>query len=63
MSDTPTLPVGVLLLADEHAPHGLRGVGEAPTLSSTPAVLSAIRVATGPALTKTPVRPERLTGT
>ncbi|WP_030622019.1 xanthine dehydrogenase family protein molybdopterin-binding subunit [Streptomyces sclerotialus] len=61
--DTPTIPVDVLELADEHAPYGLRGVGEAPTLSSTPAVLSAIRAATGLALTKTPVRPEHLTGT
>ncbi|MDQ0937291.1 xanthine dehydrogenase family protein molybdopterin-binding subunit [Streptomyces turgidiscabies] len=61
--DTPTIPVDVLELADDHAPYGLRGVGEAPTLSSTPAVLAAIRNATGLALTKTPVRPEHLTGT
>ncbi|NEA67366.1 molybdopterin cofactor-binding domain-containing protein [Streptomyces sp. SID12488] len=61
--DTPTIPVDVLELADEHAPYGLRGVGEAPTLSSTPAVLAAIRNATGLELTKTPVRPEHLTGT
>ncbi|MFD8123111.1 xanthine dehydrogenase family protein molybdopterin-binding subunit, partial [Streptomyces albidoflavus] len=43
--DTPTIPVDVLELADDHAPYGLRGVGEAPTLSSTPAVLAAIRAA------------------
>ncbi|MDX3451189.1 molybdopterin-dependent oxidoreductase [Streptomyces sp. ME02-8801-2C] len=61
--DTPTIPVDVLELADDHAPYGLRGVGEAPTLSSTPAVLAAIRNATGLELTKTPVRPEHLTGT
>ncbi|WP_329127336.1 molybdopterin-dependent oxidoreductase [Streptomyces caniferus] len=61
--DTPTIPVDVLELADEHAPYGLRGVGEAPTLSSTPAVLAAIRNATGLELNKTPVRPEHLTGT
>ncbi|WP_405534800.1 molybdopterin-dependent oxidoreductase [Streptomyces sp. NBC_00075] len=61
--DTPTIPVDVLELADAHAPYGLRGVGEAPTLSSTPAVLAAIRNATGLELTKTPVRPEHLTGT
>ncbi|GGQ01058.1 xanthine dehydrogenase family protein molybdopterin-binding subunit [Streptomyces roseolilacinus] len=61
--DTPTIPVDVLELADEHAPYGLRGVGEAPTLSSTPAVLAAIRNATGLALNRTPVRPEHLTGT
>ncbi|GGQ78992.1 xanthine dehydrogenase family protein molybdopterin-binding subunit [Streptomyces flaveolus] len=61
--DTPTIPVDVLELADDHAPYGLRGVGEAPTLSSTPAVLAAIRNATGLALDRTPVRPEHLTGT
>ncbi|MGA5438353.1 xanthine dehydrogenase family protein molybdopterin-binding subunit [Streptomyces griseoincarnatus] len=61
--DTPTIPVDVLELADDHAPYGLRGVGEAPTLSSTPAVLAAIRAATGLELDRTPVRPEHLTGT
>lgn len=61
--DTPTIPVDVLELADPNAPYGLRGVGEAPTLSSTPAVLAAIRAATGLELNKTPVRPEALTGT
>jgi CO/xanthine dehydrogenase Mo-binding subunit len=60
--DTPTIPVDVLELADEHAPYGLRGVGEAPTLSSTPAVLAAIRDATGLELNRTPVRPEHLIG-
>ncbi|MEW1866095.1 molybdopterin-dependent oxidoreductase [Streptomyces sp. NBC_00669] len=60
--DTPTIPVDVLELADDHAPYGLRGIGEAPTLSSTPAVLAAIRQATGLELNRTPVRPEHLTG-
>ncbi|GGQ03988.1 hypothetical protein GCM10010266_29390 [Streptomyces griseomycini] len=55
--------VDVLELADDHAPYGLRGVGEARTLSSTPAVLAAIRDATGLELNRTPVRPEHLTGT
>ncbi|GGV30170.1 molybdopterin cofactor-binding domain-containing protein [Streptomyces griseoflavus] len=61
--DTPTIPVDMLELADDHAPYGVRGVGEAPTLSSTPAVLAAVRDATGLALDRTPVRPEHLTGT
>ncbi|KUJ71037.1 xanthine dehydrogenase subunit D [Streptomyces albus subsp. albus] len=61
--DTPTIPVDVLELADENAPYGLRGIGEAPTLSSTPAVMAAIRQATGLALNRVPVRPEHLTGT
>ena len=48
--------------ADPHAPYGLRGVGEPPTISSTPAIVAAIRAATGLALTRVPVRPEHLTG-
>ncbi|MBM9506954.1 xanthine dehydrogenase subunit D [Streptomyces sp. KK5PA1] len=60
--DTPTIPVDILELADHHAPYGLRGAGEAPTLSATPAVLAAIRQATGRALNRVPVRPEHLTG-
>ncbi|MGX9919383.1 xanthine dehydrogenase subunit D [Streptomyces sp. NPDC002248] len=58
--DTPTIPLDILELADDHAPYGLRGIGEAPTLSSTPAILAAIRAATGRALDRTPVRPEHL---
>ncbi|GAA2098952.1 molybdopterin-dependent oxidoreductase [Streptomyces albiaxialis] len=58
--DTPTMPVDVLELADEHAPYGLRGAGEAPTLSSTPAVMAAVRAATGLALRRVPVRPEHI---
>jgi xanthine dehydrogenase D subunit len=59
--DTPPMPVDVLELADPHAPYGLRGVGEPPTISSTPAVVAAIRAATGRPLTRVPVRPEHLT--
>ncbi|MFD8156540.1 xanthine dehydrogenase subunit D [Streptomyces malaysiensis] len=58
--DTPAMPVEVLELADDNAPYGLRGVGEAPTLSSTPAVVAAIRAATGLPLKRVPVRPEHL---
>jgi CO/xanthine dehydrogenase Mo-binding subunit len=38
-------------------------VGEAPNISSGPAVLAAIRQATGLPLSRVPVRPEHLTGT
>ena len=61
--DMPPMQVEVLELADPHAPYGLRGVGEAPTISSGPAVVAAIRAATGLALTRVPVRPTHLTGT
>ena len=58
--DMPPMVIDVLELADPHAPYGLRGVGEPPTLSSTPAIVAAIRAATGLALTRTPVRPEHI---
>ncbi|WP_338076455.1 xanthine dehydrogenase subunit D [Catellatospora methionotrophica] len=60
--DMPPMTVDVLELADPHAPYGLRGVGEPPTISSTPAVVAAIRAATGAALTRVPVRPEHIVG-
>jgi xanthine dehydrogenase D subunit len=60
--DMPPMNVDVLELADPHAPYGLRGVGEPPTISSTPAIVAAIRAATGLALTRAPVRPEHITG-
>jgi xanthine dehydrogenase D subunit len=61
--DMPPMHVDILELADPNAPYGLRGVGEAPTISSTPAIVAAIRDATGRALTRVPVRPEDITGT
>ncbi|MGW7291519.1 xanthine dehydrogenase subunit D [Streptomyces xiamenensis] len=61
--DVPSMPLDLLELADEHAPYGLRGVGEAPTLSATPAIVAAVRQATGLELVRVPVRPEHLTGT
>jgi len=58
--DMPPVRLDVLELADPHAPYGLRGVGEPPTISSTPAVVAAIRAATGRDLTRVPVRPEHI---
>ncbi|MFC4564230.1 xanthine dehydrogenase subunit D [Nocardiopsis mangrovi] len=56
--DTPPMRVEVLEYPDPNAPYGLRGAGEPPTLSSTPAIVAAVRAATGRALTRAPVRPE-----
>jgi CO/xanthine dehydrogenase Mo-binding subunit len=61
--DMPPMRIEVLEYPDPHAPYGLRGVGEPPTISSGPAVAAAIRQATGLALTRVPVRPEHITGT
>jgi xanthine dehydrogenase D subunit len=61
--DVPPMPVDVLEYPDPHAPYGLRGVGEPPTISSGPAIAAAIRAATGLELGRIPIRPEHLTGT
>jgi xanthine dehydrogenase D subunit len=55
-------PVRTIVLerADPDTPYGLRGVGEMPSISSTPAVLAALRAATGHELARAPVRPEEL---
>ena len=61
--DMPPMRIEVLEYADPHAPYGLRGVGEPPTISSGPAIVAAIRDATGLPLQRVPVRPEHITGT
>ncbi|GAA2590529.1 xanthine dehydrogenase subunit D [Dactylosporangium fulvum] len=61
--DVPPMRIDVLELGDPEAPYGLRGIGEPPTISSTPAIVAAIRAATGLPLRRVPVRPEHLTGT
>lgn len=61
--DMPPMKIEVLEYADPHAPYGVRGVGEPPTISSGPAVAAAIRAATGKVLRRVPVRPEHITGT
>jgi CO/xanthine dehydrogenase Mo-binding subunit len=60
--DMPPMKIEVLEYADPHAPYGVRGVGEPPTISSGPAVAAAIRAATGRALRRVPIRPEHITG-
>jgi xanthine dehydrogenase D subunit len=60
--DMPPMHLDILELPDPHAPYGLRGVGEPPTISATPAIVAAIRAATGRPLTRVPVRPEDIIG-
>jgi xanthine dehydrogenase D subunit len=60
--DVPPMRTRILENADPYAPYGLRGAGEPPTLSSTPAIVAAVRAATGLPLTRIPVRPEHISG-
>lgn len=61
--DMPPMTVDVIERPDPHAPYGVRGVGEPPTISATPAIVNAIRDATGLELPRVPVRPEHITDT
>jgi xanthine dehydrogenase D subunit len=60
--DMPSVRMEILELADPEAPYGLKGVGEPPTIASTPAVVAALRDATGRELSRVPVRPEQIAG-
>lgn len=58
--DMPPMNVKIFEFPQPGAPYGLQGVGEPPNLSSTPAIVNALRNATGLELPKVPVRPEDL---
>jgi CO/xanthine dehydrogenase Mo-binding subunit len=56
--DMPPVVCDVIEHPHPDAPYGAKGAGEPPTISSTPAVVAAIRAATGKALERVPVRPD-----
>jgi len=56
--DAPTVVAALVEEPDPQAPLGAKGVGEPPCISVTPAIVAAIRAATGRALTRVPVRPQ-----
>jgi CO/xanthine dehydrogenase Mo-binding subunit len=56
--DMPAVVADVIEHPHPDGPYGAKGVGEAPTISSTAAVLAAIRAATGRELNRVPVRPD-----
>jgi xanthine dehydrogenase D subunit len=56
--DIPDVVATLIEVPEPGAPFGAKGVGEPPTVSSTPAVVAAIRAATGRDLTRVPVRPQ-----
>ena len=56
--DMPPVIADVIEHPHPDAPYGAKGVGEPPTISSTPAIVAAIRAATGRELNRVPVRPD-----
>ena len=59
--DMPPVRMEILELGDPNSPYGLKGVGEPPTISSGPAIVAAVRAATGRKVDRVPVRPHDLT--
>src|SRR3712207_9503359 len=59
--DMPPMRIEVLEYADPHAPYGVRGVGEPPTISSGPAVAAAVRAACGRPLRRGTPPPQPIT--
>jgi xanthine dehydrogenase D subunit len=55
--DMPNVIATLIEEPDPIAPLGAKGVGEPPTVSSTPAIVAAIRDAIGKPLDRVPVRP------
>jgi CO/xanthine dehydrogenase Mo-binding subunit len=60
--DAPTVAATLIEEPEPHAPFGAKGVGEPPTISSTPAIVAAIRDATGAECPRVPVRPADIVG-
>lgn len=56
--DAPDVEALLIEQDGSWGPFGAKGVGEPPTISSTAAVLAAIRTATGRDIARAPVRPE-----
>ena len=59
-ADMAATQIAVIEVADQGAPLGMKGVGEPPSLSSTPAIAAAVRAATGRAVSRVPIRPDDL---
>jgi CO/xanthine dehydrogenase Mo-binding subunit/aerobic-type carbon monoxide dehydrogenase small subunit (CoxS/CutS family) len=58
--DMPSVKTYLIEDAEPEGPYGAKGVGEPALIATAPAILSAIRHATGARLTRLPVLPHRL---
>lgn len=60
--DAPDVEAVLIEEPEPGGPFGAKGMAELPAISSTPAVVAAIRAATGRPLNRVPVRPEDIVG-
>ena len=62
IADAPPVEMVLVEQPGSWGPFGAKGVGEPPTISSTAAIVAAIRDAVGRPLTRVPVRPSDIAG-
>jgi aldehyde oxidoreductase len=60
IGDVPPVISHIIEVADPHGPYGAKGLGEHVLIPTAPAILSAIRHATGARITRVPATPERV---
>ncbi len=60
--DAPAVETRIIEEGGHWGPFGAKGIGESPTISSTPAIVAAIRAATGKDLHRVPVLPQDIVG-
>jgi CO/xanthine dehydrogenase Mo-binding subunit/aerobic-type carbon monoxide dehydrogenase small subunit (CoxS/CutS family) len=60
--DVPPIVTEFVEVPEPGAPYGVKGIGELATVASTPALVSALRAATGRTLNRLPVTPDDLLG-
>jgi CO/xanthine dehydrogenase Mo-binding subunit len=60
--DAPEIVTEFVEEPEPGAPYGVKGIGEMATIAATPAIVAALRAATGRTLNAVPVRPDDLVG-
>jgi len=60
--DVPPIVTRFVEDPEPGAPYGVKGIGELPTVAAAPAIVAALREATGRPLNRVPVRPDDLVG-
>ena len=60
--DVPPVVTAFVEVPQLGAPYGVKGIGEHPTIAATPAIVAALRAATGQVLNRAPVLPDDLLG-
>jgi len=60
--DVPPIVSDFVEVPEPRAPYGVKGIGELATVAATPAIVAALRAATGRTLNRVPVAPDDLLG-